>query len=89
VVASSRRLSRRSAKARRRTSGRRRFAFDEPGAQATARAKAALDALHAASIGRVVVIVSEQVQQPMQSQHLELGGVGVPCFARLPSRSGR
>ncbi|PYR94728.1 MAG: hypothetical protein DMF84_04535 [Acidobacteria bacterium] len=51
--------------------------------------QAALDAPHTAVVGRVVVIVSQEVQQAVQGENLQLSGIGVPRLARLPPRGHR
>jgi hypothetical protein len=64
---------------------RRPRALDEAGAESAPFAEPALEARHSSAVGRVVVIVTDQVQKAVQSQDLELLGVGMPRFARLPA----
>ena len=52
--------------------------------QSALRPQAALQPRHPPAVGTVVVIVTDQVKQPVQRQHLEFLRVRMPRLARLP-----
>ena len=60
-------------------------ALDQARAQPPVGAQAALQPRHPAAVGRVVVIVTQQVEKAVERQDLQLVGIGMPGFARLPA----
>ena len=63
--------------------------LDEASSQPAFGAKTALQARHASAVGTGVVIVTHQVQQPVQRQNFQLIGVAMPGLASLPARNSR
>jgi hypothetical protein len=51
------------------------FALNESRSQATSLAQPPFEARHTAAVGRVVVIVSQEVQQAMQGQDFQLSSI--------------
>src|SRR5712671_6947435 len=84
----SRRDTRRRTRAGRRSAGSSwcswRGALDQPLSQAALSPQPALDALHAPVVA--LVIVAQEVQQPVQGQDSDLGAFGVAGLARLAPR---
>jgi len=48
-----------------------------------------LDPCHAAVVSRGVVIVTQEMQQPVQREYFQFCRVGMPRFAGLPARHAR
>ena len=63
-----------------------RRALDQAGRKAAFPAQAPFDALHSCPVPRALMIVPQQVQQPVQSQDFQLGGVRMAGSASLAPR---
>ncbi len=70
----------------RRAAGRADARSISPDASPPLRRSVSSDARHAAVVIAIVVVVAEQVQQPMQREHPQLGLIRMPGLFRLTSR---